>query len=181
MNVLPDFFYNVDVHTHIPAPGAIVNVTPFGNADPFMSGCDYYSIGIHPWLVDKSNDAVVERLRTLAADPRVVAIGEAGLDARRGADMSLQMPIFKMQAQLASQLDKPLIIHAVATFPLIISLKRDMQPHVPWIIHGFRGKPQLAQELLRHGFYLSVGSRFNADALAIIPTNRLLHETDRVE
>ena len=49
---------------------------------------------------------------------------------------------------------------------------------MPWIIHGFRGKPQLAQQLLNNGFYISLGEHFNPQTVTIIPTNRLLFETD---
>lgn len=179
MNELPQFFYEVDVHTHIPAAGAIVNVTPFGSGNPFMSGCEYYSIGIHPWLADRATEADVARLRELAADGRVVAIGEAGLDARRGPELAVQMPVFRMQAELAMQLDKPLIVHAVATFQQVIALHRELGAAVPWIVHGFRGKPQLATELVRHGFYLSLGARYNPAVPTVVPADRLLRETDR--
>lgn len=179
MNTLPPFFYEVDVHTHLPALNAIVNVTPFGSGNPFMAGCQYYSIGIHPWLADKADQTSLQRLRSLAADDRVVAIGEAGLDARRGPQLSLQNPIFRYQAELASELGKPLIIHAVATFPQIIALRRELRADVPWIVHGFRGKPQLAAELVRHGFYLSLGTNYNQSVPSAVPTDRLLHETDQ--
>jgi TatD DNase family protein len=177
---LPEFFYNVDVHTHVPADNAIVNITPFGNGDPFMAGCDYYSIGIHPWLVDRVTDSAVERLQLLARDNRIVAIGEAGMDARRGEPLTVQQPVFELQARLADEVQKPLIIHAVATFPQIIGIKQTLRPTVPWIIHGFRGKPQLAQELVRHGFYLSLGKQYNPAVPQVINPEFLLCETDTV-
>jgi TatD DNase family protein len=179
MITLPEFFYHVDAHTHVPTANAIVNITPFGKGDPFMAGCDYYSIGIHPWLIDLATDEALLRLSTLARDERIVAIGEAGLDARRGPSLEVQTPIFTLQAGLAERLGKPLIIHAVSTFPQIIRLKKQMLPTVPWIIHGFRGKPQLAKELVRHGMYISLGEKYNPDVLNVIPAERLLHETDR--
>ena len=49
---------------------------------------------------------------------------------------------------------------------------------MPWIIHGFRGKPQLAQQLLNKGFYISLGEKFNPETVSIIPVDRLLFETD---
>jgi TatD DNase family protein len=49
---------------------------------------------------------------------------------------------------------------------------------MPWIIHGFRGKPQLARQLINQGFYISLGELFNPQTATIIPTNRLLFETD---
>jgi TatD DNase family protein len=177
---LPEFFYNVDVHTHVPADNAIVNITPFGNGDPFMSACQYYSVGIHPWLADKADTASIAKLRTLAADSRVVAVGEAGLDARRGPELSKQMPVFTEQIALAEAVQKPLIIHAVATFGEIIRLKREFKPSVPWIVHGFRGKPQLAQELVHHGLYISLGLRHNESVPGAVPAHMLLHETDAV-
>jgi TatD DNase family protein len=180
MMQLPEYFYHVDIHTHVPNDNAIVNVTPFGNSDPFMSGCEHYSIGIHPWMAHQATDATVERLRQLASDERVVAIGEAGLDARRGAPLEVQLPIFELQAHLAEQVHKPLIIHAVATFPQIIRLKQTIRPSVPWIIHGFRGKPQLAQELVRHGFFISLGTRYNPDVPKAVSAEHLLHETDQL-
>ena len=49
---------------------------------------------------------------------------------------------------------------------------------MPWIIHGFRGKPQLAEALIRQGFYLSLGERYNPMSAAVIPIDRLLAESD---
>ncbi|MDE6655144.1 MAG: TatD family hydrolase, partial [Muribaculaceae bacterium] len=68
--------------------------------------------------------------------------------------------------------------HIVRAFPEIIRLRRQEQPTQRWIIHGFRGKPELARELLRHGFDISIGREFNTASAAIIPPDRLFHETD---
>jgi TatD DNase family protein len=71
-----------------------------------------------------------------------------------------------------------MLLHVVKAYPEIIALKRELRPTMPWIIHGFRGKPQLASELLSHGFYLSVGEKYNRDAVTVIPSDRLLVESD---
>ncbi len=166
----------LDIHTHRPAPGAIVNVDP---VDPVTLDRQYlYSVGLHPWNSDRVTPEALARLDSLAADPAVVAIGETGLDALRGAAIDFQQHLFDHHAELSESLRKPLIIHAVKTFPLVIAARRRHNPAMPWIIHGFRGKPQLADELLRHGFYLSVGARVNPASLAVIPPDRLLAETD---
>lgn len=166
----------LDVHTHRPAPGAIVNVDP---VDPVTLDPQYlYSVGLHPWNSDRVTPEALARLDSLAADSAVVAIGETGLDALRGADIATQQQLFDHHVELSESLRRPLIIHAVKTFPLIIASRRRHNPAMPWIIHGFRGKPQLAEELLRHGFYLSVGARVNPSSLAVIPPDRLLAETD---
>ena len=49
---------------------------------------------------------------------------------------------------------------------------------MPWVIHGFRGKEQLAAEWVRHGLYLSFGAQFRAEALRAVPLDRLFLETD---
>lgn len=166
----------LDIHTHRPAPGAIVNVDP---VDPVTLDRQYlYSVGLHPWNSDRVTMEALARLDTFAADPAVVAIGETGLDALRGAAIDFQQHLFDHHVGLSESLRKPLIIHAVKTFPLVIAARRRHNPAMPWIIHGFRGKPQLAEELLRHGFYLSVGARVNPASLAVIPPDRLLAETD---
>lgn len=165
-----------DIHTHRPGSGAIVNLDA---TYPVITDKDLlYSVGIHPWNSGNITPGSLERLTALAAMPQVVAIGECGLDALRGADMESQQALFDRHIELSEQHRKPLIIHAVKTFPLIIEAAKRHRHEMPWIIHGFRGKPQLAEELLRHGFYLSTGARFNKDTIAMIPKSRLLLETD---
>jgi TatD DNase family protein len=66
----------------------------------------------------------------------------------------------------------------VKAYSEIMALKRELRPMQPWIIHGFRGKPELARQLLCADFYISLGERFNPAAAAVIPADRLLVETD---
>lgn len=135
-------------------------------------------------------------LRALAAEPCVKAIGETGLDTihkvtgsqvadRLSDSQNVHTDLLKMQTELlryhvalSEELRKPLILHIVKQFGEIIRLKRELRPTQPWIIHGFRGKPELAKELLRHGFYLSYGEKFNPASVAVTPPSRLLIETD---
>lgn len=164
-----------DFHTHnLMAKKALISVEP--GFTPLEGAL--YSVGIHPW---HSADVTREKLQRLEADARldcVKAIGETGLDKLRGGAAEAQIELLKHHIELSETLGKPLVLHVVKAFPEIIVLKRRMQPVQPWIIHGFRGKRQLAEELLRHGFYLSLGENFNAEAARIIPSNRLLAETD---
>lgn len=82
---------------------------------------------------------------------------------------------------MAEAVCKPLVIHAVKAQAELIQLKRELKPRVPWIIHGFRGKVQLAQDLVRHGLYLSFGARYQEETLRQIPLDRLFLETDESE
>lgn len=71
-----------------------------------------------------------------------------------------------------------MILHVVKAFPEIMALRKSLKPTQQWIIHGFRGKPQLAESLLRAGFDISLGEHFNPASAAIIPPSRLFAETD---
>jgi TatD DNase family protein len=173
-----------DIHTHrYPThPGEVIlNCYP-DDFHPDANG--WYSVGIHPWIIDSGYTGRVEThpLSVLFAEhaqhPRVLTIGEAGVDKLAKAEISLQEEFFKYQARLADDLKKPLIIHAVRSSDSLLRLKRELSPSEAWIIHGFRGKPELAEEYLNHGFYLSLGERYQKAALNRIPLDRLFLETD---
>lgn len=151
-------------------------VTSFSVEEEIPQGEGFISVGIHPWKEFNAMDFVI--MESCLADKRVVAIGECGLDRVRGADLEIQKRIFMVQAQLSEKHRLPLVIHSVKTADLLIPLKKTFCPEMPWIIHGFRGKETLAEQLLRAGFYLSIGERFNPDAVRAIPSERLLLETD---
>lgn len=96
----------------------------------------------------------------------------------RAEILAAQTALLRIHYELSETLRKPLILHIVKSFPEIIALRKQWKPTQPWIIHGFRGKPQLARELLAHGFHLSYGKKYNPASLAITPASRLLRETD---
>lgn len=146
-------------------------ITAYGDA--------WYSVGIHPWSTDKEiAPEVFERLKVMAADSRVVAIGEAGLDKNRGGEQNVQEQIFRFHTVLAEEMIKPLIIHCVGRYGRIMELKCDISPSQPWVIHGFTGKPELARQLLAAGFYISLGQRSNPDLRSLIPDDRRFEESD---
>ncbi len=173
-----------DIHTHRSPlhPGeAILNCYP----DNFCPGPEgWYSVGIHPWIIAADYTVRVEEhplwklLMEHVQHPRVLAIGEAGLDKLAKAEMSVQEDFFRYQARLASDCKKPLIIHSVRSTNELLRLKRELNPSEPWIIHGFRGKPDLAKEFLKYGFYLSFGEKYQKEALSVVPVDRLFLETD---
>ncbi len=165
-----------DVHTHDPSRrGAIINHDFATPMQPELM----YSAGVHPW--DTSSplvDGYLEETGALARSGRITAIGECGLDRLAGAPLDVQTAIFRRQAAIAEECGLPVILHVVKAFPEIIALKKELKPSVPWIVHGFRGKPQLAEELVRHGFYLSLGERYNPLSATVIPIDCLLAESD---
>ncbi|MDD3078655.1 MAG: TatD family hydrolase [Paludibacter sp.] len=146
------------------------------------TGDNCFSLGVHPWNVHKTDISLLDKLKNiLASDLRVKAVGECGLDKNSMASAEQQILFFKEQVVISEVSGKPLIIHCVGAFNEIIKLKKNLRPEQKWIIHGFRGKPQLAEELLTHGFYLSFGEKFNEESVRLTPQNRLCVETDESE
>lgn len=172
----------LDIHTHkkAPQPLAVVDISFLSNQGFSPVESQLYSAGIHPW--DTHRDVTPEEwtdLEDLLRRPEFVAIGEAGIDlSGRGGMMFRQLNIFKRQIELSENLKKPIIVHCVKAGDVICGLLRDLKPTQPWIIHGFRKKPQAARQLLNAGCYISLGQHFNPDTLHAIPQDRLLAETD---
>lgn len=166
----------LDFHTHNQqATEAIISVMP-QEFDPQQG--KRYSVGIHPWRSQQVTPAMLDALHTAVRHPQVAAIGETGLDALRGAPLPIQQSLFQEHITLAEQLGKPLIIHMVRTSQQVLKAWRESQRAVPWVIHGMRGNPRVAQPLIDAGFYLSFGPRFNPATVAATPLDRLLIETD---
>ncbi len=166
----------IDIHTHDLTASApsIISVEPGAE---FIPG-KRYSVGIHPYTLGSGGAPDTERLWTDAARPEVVAIGETGIDRLKGGLIERQLDILRVHIDISEQLGKPLIMHVVKGFTEVVALRIEMKPRQRWIVHGFRGKPELARELLRHGFDLSLGERFNSRTAAMIPADRLWVETD---
>lgn len=145
-----------DAHHHgLPDPEAINNVRlgPENLPDADVP----LSIGLHPWDTTTHADAL-SRLEDAASDPRVVAIGECGIDLLKGAPAELQETVFREHIRVSELLKKPLIIHAVRSSHIILRLQRELKPIQPWIIHGFRGNTKAAAQLHNAGIYTSIGS-----------------------
>lgn len=174
----------IDIHTHHapPQPRGVVNIGPATPLSTLMEG-QAYSVGIHPWdTIEPVTQETWDALRTLASDPRIVAIGECGVDlSGRGGPLFRQLQVLRRQVELSEELGKPVIIHDVKAHDVIVGLRADMKPTLPWVVHGLRNKPEVAEMLLRSGCMISLGARFNRETLNAIPSDRLLAETDEAE
>lgn len=148
-----------------------------GNID--LDSGKFYSVGVHPWYMDSTRFSFdeVERMARL---PQVVAVGECGLDKNVTAVTPLdrQADLLMRHIELSESICKPLLLHVVGAWDRLLALKERYRPLQPWIIHGFRGKPQLAASLIARGFYLSYGEKFNPDAVIVTPADRMLVESD---
>lgn len=195
MNLIPDCIVSdwtslsndiCDCHTHNREVGrghfAVVNC----NLDDCIEEFDAFSLAIHPWDVDNSwktkfllLEQKIRELQNTNNISRLLAIGETGLDKLRGGTMEQQTACFEAHLKLAESLEKPVIIHCVKAFEEVMASLKHCKFAQPVIFHGFRGKPELARQLISKGYYLSFGPKFNPESLRIaISANHCLLETD---
>ena len=174
----------MDFHTHnlnAPPGSAIVNlpVEALLAPDSFrVVPGGLYSAGIHPWWTTTDLRQLWEGFLSWLDHPQVVAVGECGLDKLQGADMGLQEQVFIRQLAMAEERQLPVTVHCVKAYDRLLALKKSLHPSVQWTVHGFRGKPELARQLLSAGLDLSFGRRRNAESWALTPVNRRHEETD---
>ena len=170
-----------DVHTHnLNAENGIFNLQSPDLS--FLSAAELkadFSVGLHPCSISKiAFEAYKIMFEQYIHLPNALAIGECGFDKYALTDFESQKDVFLWHYQMSESHCKPLIIHCVGHFNELIQLKQYCKPSQKWIIHGFRAKLPMAQQLLRHGFYLSFGAKFNPASVAACPYERMFCETD---
>lgn len=143
------------------------------------------SCGVHPLHQDEA--CPIDELRAKAADPKVIAIGETGLDYYYSADtQEIQRQSFVDHIKVANELSKPLIIHTRdAKEDTLNLLKTHKDDSTIGVLHCFTETLDMAQAAIEMGFYISISgivTFHSADALRevvkAIPLDRLLIETD---
>ena len=180
-NFLTDFislnmnFFNFHHHNPQIAYG-IYNSTPEEKIPEH-----YFSVGIHPQNIHEQWENDLENLKMISQNPKCLAIGECGLDALVNIDENHQKKVFEAQFIWANQIQKPVIIHCVKRFQELIPFQKIAK--VPMIIHGFNKKKAIADEMLKHGFYLSFGKSVLHNlslqtSLKEIPLEKIFLETD---
>lgn len=141
-----------------------------------------YSVGFHPWNLPLAGISAerLEMLRCAAGRPDVVAIGECGIDTIHPSapPLAVQMIALRKQIEISEEFGLPLILHCVRAHDVIASMRAEITPGSPWIVHGFRGKPSILSILLRAGIAVSFGERFNPDSLRQTPAEMIFAETD---
>jgi TatD DNase family protein len=158
-----------------------VNSVALANKYDFI----YASVGVHPYDAASVDDDMIQKLRSLAQDKKVVAIGETGLDYHyEGFDRQVQKRAFVMQANLADSLNMPVIIHNRESTEDTINILKEIRPESV-IIHCYSGSIESAKILLDMGYYISFSGTVtfkNAKKLKevakYVPDDRLLIETD---
>ena len=177
----------INLHTHkfsnLSDVIEVVNQYPW----EFDASIPNYSIGIHPWYIEKSRlESDLEIIKEKLQLSECLALGECGLDKRIEIPLELQISVFKKQLEIVKQTNKPVVLHCVAAYDEMIAIKKEMKMENPMIIHGFTKNEQVAQSLLKNGFYLSFGKYLlrNPDlekVFTFAPENQILLETDTIE
>ena len=146
----------------------------------------YAAAGIHPENCAGFQDADLAALRQLLAQPKVAAIGEIGLDYywAENPPRDFQQMVFRKQLALAEELDLPVIVHDREAHGDSLSIIREF-PAVTGVFHCFSGSPEMAEELLKRGWYLGFdgpvtykNARRAPEVVAVTPLDRIVVETD---
>ena len=141
----------------------------------------YASVGLHPNRVGQENFNI-EKYRELAKNPKVVAIGECGLDYFR-SESGNQIEKFEQQIALAKKLNKALIVHCRNAHDDCFSVLQNAAIEVPIVMHFFTGPAELAQKYLELGCYLSFPGPVTYtdqydESIRVTPLDKILAETD---
>ncbi len=200
----------IDTHAHLDSAqfhgdvtGVIARAAEAGVTTILTVGCDlsssqascelaerypnvWASIGIHPHDTDTIDAAALGELRRLAAHPKVVAIGETGLDFYRDrSPRDLQRNAFRAQIRLARELDKPLIVHDRDAHDEVLAILREEgASEVGGVMHCFSGDLAFARECLTLGFFISFAGPLTypknslVEVAAALPVDVMLLETD---
>ena len=150
---------------------------------------DSYALGIHPLYTGRAQDEdlqhLADALQQHRSDPRLVAVGEIGLDFFvPGLDNARQQRFYRAQLVLARQLDLPVILHVRRSADLLLKALREVKVR-GGIAHAFNGSLQQAQAFIDLGFKLGFGGAVTYDRAlqlrrlaAELPLDSLVMETD---
>ncbi len=145
----------------------------------------YAAVGVHPHDAARYNSDTLQQLREWTRHPRVVAVGEIGLDFYRDlSPREAQYEAFHAQLQLAREQGLPVVIHCREAYEEVLTVLSEY-PDVRGVLHCFSGTPAQAERGLALGYYLGIGGVVtfkSAETLRAIvqgmPRDRLLLETD---
>jgi TatD DNase family protein len=147
---------------------------------PFM----YATIGVHPHDAAKATSDTFVKLRELASHPKVLAVGEIGLDYHYDfSPRDVQQSVFEKQLEIAAEFHKPIVIHTREAWDDTMAQVTALPDG--GIMHCFTGDRAQAAQALERGFHLSFGGVLTfpkaeelREAARIVPEDRLLVETD---
>lgn len=150
----------------------------------------YAAVGVHPHDASGWDDRSAETLKELAAKPKVVAIGEIGLDYHYDfSPRDTQKKVFRFQLQIAKESGLPVIMHDREAhgdmYDILREFAQSSNNKIDGVIHCFSGSAELAMESVKMGLHIGLGgavtfknAKTPGEVAAAIPLTRLLLETD---
>ena len=143
----------------------------------------YAAVGFHPENLENMPGDYLDRIAELTKHPKVVAIGETGLDYHWDIPREIQQRVFEEQIKLSLDLNMPIVVHDREAHGDVFALLRKYKPKD--LVHCFSGSVELMREAMRLGSYISLGgvvtfknARHSVEVAGEIPLDRLLLETD---
>ena len=143
----------------------------------------YAAVGFHPENLENMPDGWLDKIAELTKHPKVVAIGETGLDYHWDIPKPLQLRVFEDQIKLSLDLDMPIVVHDREAHGDVFDLLRKYRPKA--LVHCFSGSVELMREAVKLGSCISLGgvvtfknARHSIEVASEIPLDRLLLETD---
>ena len=146
----------------------------------------FAAAGIHPEDCAGCTAADFSAIRDLCREKKVVAIGEIGLDYywAENPPKEFQQMVFRRQLELALELELPVIVHDREAHGDSLEIVKEF-PGVRGVFHCFSGSPEMAEELLKRGWYLGFdgpvtykNARRAPEVVAVTPLDRIVVETD---
>lgn len=168
--------------------GIVNNSVDLDNAKTVIALAEQYdylyaAVGFHPENLGNMPEDWKEQVAALTKHPKVVAVGETGLDYHWDIPKPLQQRVFEEQLQLSLDLGMPIIVHDREAHGDVFDLLRKYRPKA--LVHCFSGSVELMREAMRLGLYISLGgvvtfknARHSVEVASEIPLDRLLLETD---
>jgi len=145
----------------------------------------FATAGIHPHAAARATEDAFAEVAALLRHPRVVAVGEAGLDYHYDfAPRDLQIAAFRRQLRLGIEHDLPVVVHCREADEDVAMLIREAGPRCRGVLHCFSGARALLDTALSLGWYISFAGTItfrnygDAELLRAVPLDRLLIETD---
>ena len=145
----------------------------------------YASVGTHPDAAAEVNEEVIEAYRQMAKHPKVLAIGEIGLDYYyETVPRDVQQKAFRMQMELARELKMPVIIHERDAHDDAMRIVKEFKD-VTGVFHCYSGSAEMARQLVNMGWYIGFtgvltfkNARKAVETAQRIPLDRIVLETD---
>lgn len=169
----------VDAHAHAANAYARTTLVDCGGlpVPPCAEGVAY-SVGIHPCSIAENWERTADGIERAVKASEVAAVGECGFDRTSPAPMELQERVFSRLAEISIAARRPMVVHCVRAADALLRYAGQMPYEGAWMVHGFRGRPELMQQLLDKGFSISFGLHANERSVAACPAGRIFLETD---